>query len=81
MTCKLAELAVFGPDVLKKCTPMGVGKKNLPALPQDELYFIKQAILNNTPSVWDNLDYFEEIWNKQCMSYLGAVCARKRSEH
>ena len=73
---KLAEMAVYGLCVLKKCTPRGQSKYT--ALPQDELYFLKQTLLDHTPAVWDDPNLFEEIWSKQCMSRIAGSCNQAR---
>ena len=75
---KLAELAVFGHSVLKRCTPCGQSSKRKLALPRNELMFIKQTILNHSPDLWDDLDHFEQVWNKRCMAYLSRVCSQAR---
>jgi len=78
---KLAELAVFGPRVLKRCSPCGQSSKRKFALPREELMFIKQTILDHTPDVWDDLDHYEQVWHKKCMAYLSKACVQAQNKH
>ncbi len=52
LACRIAREAVFGTEVMKKCTRFG--SKSLPALPQTELLEIKKAIFNIFPQYWGN---------------------------
>lgn len=76
MAGKLAAMAVFGSEVLKKCTPQG--SCHLPALPRDELYHIKQVVLHNTPSIWNDPTAFERIWICDCMKHIATECSSAR---
>ncbi len=73
---RLAIEAVFGNDILKKCTPKG--RTKLPALPTDLLYTLKQTLLNACPSYWAKPVQFEDVWNKKCLSGLKALCNEAR---
>ena len=74
---KLAELVFFGPKVLAMCTPCGCSK-TYPALPQEELYMLKQTLLDASPQYWDDLEEFEFEWKKRVMPSLAVVCAKLR---
>ena len=43
---KLAKEAIFGVEIMKRCTPGGT--KELPALPKEEMFTLKKAICNST---------------------------------
>ena len=45
--------ALFGLDILERCTPLGTGK--LPALPVEELMKLKQIMLHYFPQYWQNV--------------------------
>ena len=76
---KLACEAVFGKDVLRLCTPLGCS--SYPALPQAELYMIKQLVLNTNPHYWDKLDEFESMWRNDIIRRITYTCSRFRREH
>ncbi len=60
LACRIAREAVFGTEVMKKCTPFG--SKSLPALPLTELLEIKMAIFIIVfPQYWGNPLEFEGV--------------------
>lgn len=75
---KLACEAVFGKDVLRQCTPLGCS--SYPALPQAELYQIKQLVLNANPVYWSKLDEFEDLWRMDIIRRITYTCSRFRRE-
>ena len=77
LAMKLAKEAIFGDEVMKKCTP--VGGRDLPGLPVVELQMLKQAMFNKFPQYWQNPCEFEGIWS-DCMSSIGQACKRLRGQ-
>ena len=47
---KLAKEAIFGVEIMKRCTPGGT--KELPALPKEEMFTLKKAICKELPQLW-----------------------------
>ena len=50
LTVKLAKEAVFGEEVMVRCTPGG--SRDLPGLPTKELYHLKKIVLSQFPQHW-----------------------------
>ena len=69
----LARDAVFGVKVMAECTPTGTRKKK--ALPQRELFSIKQAIFECHEECWHDPMAFEAIW-KKCHIAIQQGCGR-----
>ena len=78
LACRIACEAVFGPAIMKQCTPFGT--KTLPGLPQDELYFMKQTVFSFFPQYWANPIEFEVTW-KTCVRAMQQACKRPRLGH
>lgn len=78
MSGKLACEAIFGRGVLCRCTPMGAS--SYPALPQDELYMLKQLLLSAYPEYWGKPQEFEELWKQVIIRRLSYTCGRLRRE-
>ena len=76
LAVKIAVDAVFGVDLMKKCTALG--GRELPGLPRVELYQIKQAIYDLFPSYWRNSADFEVVW-AACVDAIGQKCKRLRA--
>ena len=77
LACKIAREAIFGKDVMKKCTPLG--NRELPGLPSEELFQLKKHILHEFPQYWRNPVEFEAIW-KKCLEAVQQACKRMRQE-
>ena len=60
----LAKLAVFGVDVMRKCTPSG--SSTYPALPKNEMYKLKKTGFHAFPSFWHSPASFEVEWKSKC---------------
>lgn len=75
LAVKLAQEALIGEKVMRRCSPKGCSKH--PALPVDSLYAVKQAVLTAFPQFWNKLGRFEKIW-RDCEQELGLVCYRYR---
>ena len=71
----LAREALFGVDIMARCTPLGAGK--LPGLPAEELKRLKQIILQYFPQYWQNIPQFEKLW-KKCQTALEHCCSSLR---
>ncbi len=56
---KLARQAIFGDAVLAQCTPGG--SRELPALPNDELNFLKEVMFDQFSQYWSNPVEFESV--------------------
>ena len=72
---KLAKEAIFGDDILVRCTPGGT--RELPGLPVRELYELKKIILQQLPQYWKCRHLFEATW-KKCRDSLEQACKRER---
>ena len=57
---KLAREAIFGDDVMIRCTPFGTGTLN--ALPVKELQYLKDIMFQQLPQYWNNTVGFEDLW-------------------
>ena len=75
LAVKLAREAIFGDDVLAKCTPGGSGE--LPALPNDELNLLKEEMFEQFSQYWSNPVEFEAVWSI-CFNAVGQACKRLR---
>ena len=60
LAVKLAREAIFGVDVMSKCTV--VGCRELPALPNKELGYLKKILFQQFPAYWRNPACFEPLW-------------------
>ena len=72
---KLAKEAIFGEEVMRRCTPGGT--RDLPGLPHNELYNLKKTILQQFPQYWQCLHEFEGVWRK-CRDSIEQACKRER---
>ena len=61
LAVRLAKESFFGEDVLAKCT-VG-GRRDLPALPVDELNELKQTMFLQFPNYWPTPQEFEGVWS------------------
>ena len=75
LACRLAQEAVFGTEIMKRCTPYGT--KLLTGLPSLELFEIKKEIFNLLPQYWGNPAEFESTW-KTCVDAIQQCCKRLR---
>ena len=73
----IVRYAVFGEDLMKKCTPQG--SRKLKALPQEGLWRIKVAIFKQYPQYWRDPTLFEETW-KKCHTAIEQACGRLRRQ-
>ena len=74
---KLAKEAMFGPDVMRRCTP--AGPKELPALPKTELFALKTVMFRQLPQFWHRPNEFEKkIWKEKCWVAIEQACKRLR---
>lgn len=76
LAVKLAKDAVFGEDVIRKCTPLG--GRDLPGLPTEELFFLKKSIFDLFPTEWKNPEELEATWSN-CIDSIGQACERIRA--
>ena len=60
LAVKLAREAIFGDDVLRRCTPRGWS--NMPALPQAELNLLKCTLFEQFPCFWTCPEEYEKTW-------------------
>ena len=75
LAVKLARKAVFGDNVMRRCTPYGA--RDFPELPITELAELKQTIRNLFPMYWNKPQEFEVLWTK-CVDAIGQACKRLR---
>ena len=73
---RLAKEALFGEEVMKRCTPNG--SKKYPALPQEELYNLKHIVFNELKIFHHQPGDFEPVWQKRCMVAIEQACNRLR---
>ena len=59
LAIKLAREAIFGADVLAKCTVYG--DRELPGLPVEELQQLKQTLLAQYPDYWRSQQDFKPL--------------------
>ncbi len=71
----MAKEALFGPDVMKLCTP--IGSRDKPGLPAKEFGELKKAIFTQFPQYWKNPIEFEGTW-KKCVEAVQQCCKRLR---
>lgn len=76
LAVKLAREALFGDDVLIRCTTFG--NREHPALPVAELNQLKDELFQLFPQYWPNPVEFEPLW-RTCGEAVGQVCKRLRS--
>ena len=76
LACKLAQEAIFGKDVMKRCTPNG--NRELPALPAQELADLKKSMFMQFPQYWRSPVEFEPTW-KKCLEAVQQACKRFRN--
>ena len=74
---KLAREAIFGSEIMRRCTP--AGSKDLPALPKAELYQLKTIMFQQLPSFWRKPDAFEKLWKDKCWKAIEQACKRQRT--
>ena len=77
LAVKLAREALFGDDVLSRCTVSG--ERAYPGLPVDKVNELKAAIFQQFPQYWTTKHEFEPLW-KSCMESVGQACKRLRSK-
>ena len=73
---KLAREALFGDDIMKRCTPRGW--QDLPALPQGKLFVLKTALWNQFPCYWSCPEAFEKKW-VTVQEAVAQACKRLRN--
>jgi hypothetical protein len=78
LAIKLAREVFFGDNVLRQCTPRGLG--DFPALPHDVLNKLKMTLLDAFPVYWSKPDAFELIW-ATAMEAIGQQCKRLRKKN
>ena len=73
---KLAKEAIFGVDVMMKCTPGGT--KEFPALPKGEMLILKNEVYKVLPQFWHSPADFEKLWKSKCWPAVEQACRRLR---
>lgn len=72
----LAKSAIFGIDIMRRCTPAGT--KDLPALPRAEMYTLKKLVFRAYPKFWHSPKSFETEWKSKCWVAIEQACGRLR---
>ena len=75
LSVKLARESVFGTAILTKCTVRGC--RELPALPTEELAYLKQVMFKQFHHFWQTPTDFEPIWIK-CTEAINHACKALR---
>ena len=73
---RLAKEAIFGKEIMRRCTPNGT--REYPALPQAELYSLKQIMFQQFPRFHTCPGAFETVW-KHCVVAIEQACKRLRA--
>jgi len=76
LTCKLAQFSIFGEDLLRQRTPLGKGRDNLPALPEERMARLKEVLLE---VMGYRAEEMEKQW-KNCVRSLEHLCKRLRKK-
>ncbi len=74
LACKVAKEALFDPDVMKLCTP--IGSRDKPGLPAKKF---GEATVTQFPQYWKNPIEFEGTW-KKCVEAVQQCCKRLGKE-
>ena len=72
---RLAKEAIFGEDIMKRCTPYGT--RDSPGLPRAELYELKMLMFRQFPRFHRCPSLFEDVW-KKCIGSIEQACRRLR---
>ena len=72
---RLAQEAIYGDDVLVRCTVKG--NRGRPGLPIRELIELKGIIFETCPTHWCDAEKFEKLWI-DVLGKLGQLCKRLR---
>ena len=75
MAVKLSREAIFGDELMKRTTVKGY--RDLPALSQDGLKVLKEALISLFPQYWVSPASFETLWSK-ALEAVGQACKRLR---
>ena len=75
LAVKLAREAIFGDDLLRKCTPRGWS--DMPALPQAELNLLKCTLYEQFPRFWTCPEEYEKTW-AIAQEAIAQACKRLR---
>ena len=75
LAIKLAREAIFGDDLLRKCTPRGWN--DMPALPQAELNLLKCTLYEQFPRFWTCPEAYEKTW-AIAQEAIAQACKRLR---
>ena len=70
LACKLAREAIFGEEILKRCTPKG--NRNLPS---KELERLKRVMFTQYPQLWRTPVEFEPVWQR-CLEAIQQASKR-----
>ena len=76
LTQKLAKEAIFGVEIMKRCTPGGT--KEFPALPKEEMFILKKIVYKQLPQFWHSPMQFEKLWKNKCWPAVEQACRRIR---
>ena len=76
VTQSLPKAAVFGEEIMKRCTPSG--SNFYPALPKAEMFHLKQVVFRTFPRFWDSPTVFEAEWKAKCWPAIEQACRRLR---
>ena len=76
VTQSLAKAAIFGPDVMRRCTPSG--SNAFPALPKAEMYYLKKIVFRTFPRFWHSPAAFDTEWKLKCWPAIEQACRRLR---
>ncbi len=74
---KLAREAIFGDDILIRCTPKGA--TSYPALPTEPFNLLKKVLFEAFPDHWNTPSDFEKAWLK-CVTSIEGICSTLRKQ-
>jgi hypothetical protein len=76
LAVRLSKEAIFGESVMRQCTPRGYNQ--MPALPQQELFFLKTTLFGQFARYWSVPEEFERKWSV-AQEAVGQACKRLRT--
>ena len=76
VTQSLAKSAIFGTDIMKRCTPSG--SNSLSALLKAEMQNLKRHVFRVFPRYWHSPAAFEVEWKTKCWPAMEQACRRLR---
>ena len=71
---KLAKEAIFGVEIMKRCTSGGT--KALPAIPREEMLTLKKEVYKELLQFWNSPLEFKKLWKSKYWPAVEQACHR-----